>query len=262
VASHLENQLLARLDDAVLAAMRPHMAIVRLNQRDVINRTDDTVRKVYFPHTGIISCVVELAGGAAIETAMIGKDGQYGAAAALDHKISLNLVNVQIAGDASVVDADRFRLLAMDHPQLRHQAMAYEQFFVAQVQQACACNAVHNVNARTCKWLLRMQKLVGDELLLTQEFLAEMMGVRRTSVTEVAVGLQAAGMITYRRGRIRIIDLPQMRTVACECDDTVNEHYARLFERDATFTIMSQDSVRQNVAPPFTSRHKPEVLPT
>lgn len=108
--------------------------------------------------------------------------------------------------------------------------MTHEQFFLAQVQQTSACNAVHKVEARnTCKWLLRMQKLAGDELLLTQEFLAEMMGVRRTSVTEVAGGLQAADMISYRRGRIRILDLPKIHAIARECDDAVNAHYDKIF---------------------------------
>jgi CRP-like cAMP-binding protein len=226
---HLENQLLARLDEATMAALRPHLAIVRLEQGEVINETHDTVRKVYFPHSGIISCVVELVGGGSIETGMIGKDGQFGAAASLDHKISLNLVNVQIACEASVIDADRFRELALEHPLLREQVMAYEQFFLAQVQQTCACNAIHKVEARTCKWLLRMHRLAGDELALTQEFLAQMMGVRRTSVTEVAGDLQRAGMITYSRGRIRIVDLPKIRAIACECDDAVNAHYDKVF---------------------------------
>lgn len=94
-----------------MSALRPHLAVVRLEQGDVINETHDTVRKVYFPHAGIISCVVELIGGGAIETGMIGKDGQFGAAAALDHKVSLNLVNVQIACEASVVNADQFECL-------------------------------------------------------------------------------------------------------------------------------------------------------
>jgi CRP-like cAMP-binding protein len=207
---HLENQLLARLDHATFAALEADLRAVHLKQGDVINETHATVQKVYFPHGGIISCVVELIGGGAIETGMIGKDGQYGAAAALDHKVSLNLVVMQIAGDASVMDANRLRDLAVLHPPLREQVMAYEQFFLSQVQQTCACNAVHKVEPRICKWLLRMQKLVGEDLILTQEFLAQMMGVRRTSVTEVCVGLQRAGMITYSRGRIHIVDLAKI----------------------------------------------------
>jgi CRP-like cAMP-binding protein len=230
VSGHLENQLLASLDPSVLAELEPDLRIVHINQGEVINETHTTVQKVYFPHGGIISCVVELIGGGAIETGMIGKDGQYGAAAALDHKVSLNLVVMQIAGDASVVDADRLRDLVVLHPKLREQVMAYEQFFLSHVQQTCACNAVHKVEARICKWLLRMQKLVGDDLILTQEFLAQMMGVRRTSVTEVCVGLQRAGMITYSRGRIHIVDLAKIQATACECNDAVNSHYLRVFQ--------------------------------
>jgi CRP-like cAMP-binding protein len=230
VRRHLENQILARLDQATFAAIEPHLALVRLKQGDVINEAHTTVEKVYFPRHGIISCVVELVGGSAIETGMIGRDGQYGGGAALDHKLAFNVVNVQIAGDASVIDAKVFCDLAVLHAPLREQVMAYEQFFLAQVQQTCACNAVHSVEARTCKWLLRMQKLAGDELLLTQEFLAQMMGVRRTSVTQVAGDLQRAGMITYTRGRIQIIDLAKIQATACECDDAVNLHYAKAFK--------------------------------
>jgi hypothetical protein len=105
----------------------------------------------------------------------------------------------------------------------------YEQFFLSQVQQTAACNAVHNVQARICKWLLRMHDLVGVDLPLTQEFLAEMMGVRRTSVTAVAGELQRAGMITYHRGNIHIVDLEQIRLRACECDEDIRSHYRRIF---------------------------------
>jgi CRP-like cAMP-binding protein len=231
------NQLLARLDETTFAALKPHLAVVRLEHGRVISETHDTVRKVYFPHAGIISCVVELIGGGAIETGMIGKDGEYGAAAALDHKMSLNVVSVQMACEASVIDADHFRRLALENQRLRQLVMAYEQFFLAQVQQTSACNAVHRVEERACKWLLRMQKLAGDDLLLTQEFLANMMGVRRVTVTEIAVGLQAAGMISYKRGRIQILDLAKIRAVACECDAAVNAHYAHVFEGDSPLSV-------------------------
>jgi CRP-like cAMP-binding protein len=231
MSRHLENQLLARLDRATLAALEPHMDIVQLRQGDVISETHSTIQKVYFPHGGIISCVVELIGGGAIETGMIGKDGQFGAGPALDHKVSLNVVVMQVAGDATTIPADRFRGFVHEHSSLREAAVCYEQFFVAQVQQTAACNAVHDVRQRTCKWLLRMQKLVGDDLLLTQEFLAQMMGVRRTSVTEVAGDLQRDGMITYSRGRVHIRDLAKIHEVACECDDAVNSNYARVFDR-------------------------------
>jgi CRP-like cAMP-binding protein len=227
---HLDNLLLARLDEATMSALTPHLTATNLEQGRVLSETHSTIDKVYFPHNGIVSCVVELVGGGAIETGMIGRDGQFGAGPALDHKVSLNLVVVQVAGDASVVEGARFRQVAEEHPTLRKISLAYEQFMTAQVQQTAACNAVHKVPARICKWLLRMHKLTGDELPLTQEFLAQMMGVRRTSVTQVAVDLQRAGMITYHRGRVRITDIEMVRRTACECDDAVNAHFDRIFD--------------------------------
>ena len=228
---HLNNQLLAKLDAATFAAIEPHLMNARLNVADVLAETHDTVQRVYFPHEGIISCVVELIGGGAIETGMVGKDGQFGAGPALDHKISLNYVVIQVAGNASVIDSDRFRQIAQDNPKLREMVVRYEQFFLAQVQQTAACNAVHHVHSRTCKWLLRMQKLVGNDLSLTQEFLAQMMGVQRTSVTQVAQDLQGTGMISYSRGRIHIKDLAQIQQRACECDAAINSHYDAIFAR-------------------------------
>jgi len=210
--------------------MIPHLTVVRLEFRDVLNETHTEVQKVFFPHWGVISCVVELIGGGAIETGMIGKDGQFGAGPALDHKVSLNSVIVQVPGDASVIAADRFCELAQEHPSLRQITMGYEQFFLAQAQQTAACNAVHKVEERTCKWLVRMHKLIGDEMPITQEFLAQMMGVRRTSVTEVAGKLQRAGMIRYSRGRVRITDLELVERTACECHEALNSHYSRVFE--------------------------------
>lgn len=230
MSRHLDNQLLARLSPATLDAMSPHLAVTKLEQGRVLAETHGVVDKVYFPLGGIISCVVDLIGGGAIETGMMGRDGQFGAGPAWDHKVSLNHVAVQVPGDVSVIEGARFRQLAEEHPQLRVTCMAYEQFMTAQMQQTAACNAVHKVPERICKWLLRMHALAGDELPLTQEFLAQMMGVRRTSVTQVAVELQRAGMISYHRGRIRIIDLALIERSACECHAAVDTHYARVFE--------------------------------
>lgn len=227
---HRQNFLLNRLEPAVLAQILPHLSLVDLQHGHVLAETHQRVERVYFPHSGIISCVVELLGGGAIETGMIGNDGEFGATQALDHKVSLNHVVMQIAGVASVISSDRIREIANELPSFRGLLVKYEQFFLAQVQQTAACNAVHDVQARTCKWLLRMHDLVGVDLPLTQEFLAQMMGVRRTSVTQVAGHLQKAGMITYSRGRIHIVDLDQVRAWACECDEDVRSHYRRMFQ--------------------------------
>jgi len=226
---HRKNFLLNRLGPELLDRIQPHLSVVELHQTEMLARSHQRVEKVYFPHSGIISCVVELEGGDAIETGMIGRDGAFGAGQALDDKVSLNHVVMQVDGPASVISSDRICEVAEELPAFRRLLVGYEQFFLAQVQQTAACNAVHNVQARICKWLLRMHDLVGVDLPLTQEFLAEMMGVRRTSVTAVAGELQKAGMITYQRGRIHIIELEQIRARACECDEDIRSHYRRAF---------------------------------
>jgi CRP-like cAMP-binding protein len=129
-----------------------------------------------------------------------------------------------------VIGSDRLRALAGELPEFRALLMKYEQFFLSQVQQTAACNAVHDIEARTCRWLLRMHGLVGSDILMTQEFFARMMGVRRTSVTTVASALQEAGLIAYTRGRLHIVDIEQIRKRACECDDVVRSHYRRMFQ--------------------------------
>jgi hypothetical protein len=139
-----------------------------------------------------------LAGGGAI----IGRDGPFGCASALDGKVSLNKAIVQMSGTTSVIPADRVLELARSDDAFRSRLIRHEQVVFACAQQSAACNASHQVEARLCRWLLRMRDLIGDDLPLTQEFLGQMLGVRRTSVSSVAGSLQAAGLIRYRRGHI------------------------------------------------------------
>jgi CRP-like cAMP-binding protein len=226
---HRDNFLLNLLEPGVLNRIEPQLSIIDLLREQVLAETHQRIERVYFPHSGIISCVVELIGGGAIETGMIGKDGNFGSSQALDDKVSLNHVVTQVGGTASLMLSDHLRQHAEALPPFRSVLIKYDQFFLAQVQQHVACNAAHNVQARTCKWLLRMHELVGPDLALTQEFLAQMMGVTRTTVTTVAGELQKAGMITYRRGHIHIVDLAQIQKWACECDENIRSHYRRIF---------------------------------
>jgi CRP-like cAMP-binding protein len=229
---HRKNFLLNLLDPAVLKQIEPHLLVVDLKRDAVLAETHESVESVYFPHSGIISCVVELIGGGAIEAGLIGKDGEFGASQALDDKISLSHVVVQLDGTASLMSSNRLREKVNTFPGFRKVLMQYDQFFLSQVQQNVACNATHGVKARTCKWLLRMHELAGSDLKMTQEFLAQMMGVRRTSVTEIAGELQRAGMISYHRGHLKIVDLDQIRHWACECDEAVRSHYRKIFVSD------------------------------
>src|SRR5215216_6303128 len=132
---HQKNFLLNRLEPDVLAQIRPHLSLLELQHSDVLAETHQRVQKVYFPHSGIISCVVETVGGGAIETGMIGNDGAFGSSQALDDKVSLNHVVMQVAGDVSVISSDHIREAADQIPALRGMLMKYEQFFLAQVQQ-------------------------------------------------------------------------------------------------------------------------------
>jgi CRP-like cAMP-binding protein len=223
------NRLLASLPSGVYSALTPHLKIVELKFGDVVAEAGSAIRQVYFPYSGVISLVVELDVGSMIETAMVGHDGVLNAAPALDGKVSLNKGIVQMAGSAGTIEVSRLRQLANEFEPLRSLLIRHEQVLFAQSQQSAACNASHTVEARMCCWLLHMRDFAGsDDLMLTQEFLAQMLGVRRPSVSIVASPLQKAGLIKYSRGRIRVLDVKGLKKEACECYDTVKAHYDRL----------------------------------
>jgi len=186
----------------------------------------DTISTVYFPTTAVISLVVTLATGEMTEAAMVGRDGAVGIASALDGKIATSLAVTQLSGDAMVCDPAAFKGTVLQSQSLLATVMRHEQTMFAQAQQSTACMAYHEVDARLCRWLLRARDLSGrDQLPFTQEFLAEMSGIRRTSVTTVARTLQEAGMIKYTRGKIQILDVEGLRETSCECYETIKEQY-------------------------------------
>ena len=223
------NRLLASLPSGVYSALTPHLKIVELKFGDVVAEAGSAIRQVYFPYSGVISLVVELDVGSMIETAMVGHDGVLNAAPALDGKVSLNKGIVQMAGSAGTIEVSRLRQLANEFEPFRALLIRHEQVLFAQSQQSAACNASHTVEARMCRWLLHMRDFAGsDDLMLTQEFLAQMLGVRRPSVSIVASPLQKAGLIKYSRGRIRVLDVKGLKKEACECYGTVKAHYDRL----------------------------------
>jgi len=224
-----ENALLSLLPAEDRQRLLPHLRTVEMKPGEVLAETHERVELVHFPHGGIISFVVELKNGDAMETGMVGRDGVFGANEALDHKLSLNKVVVQVPGFATVVSSNRLRELAAQSRPLRQLLVKYDQFFLAQVQQSVACNGAHAVEQRMCRWLLRMNDLIGADLPLTQEYLAQMIGVTRTSVSAVAGTLQKSGLISYSRGHIHIDDVKGLRAAACECHDAVTLHHRAIF---------------------------------
>jgi CRP-like cAMP-binding protein len=234
---HSSNLLLASLPPENMAALLPHMQVVQFPQETVLFEAGDTIKAIYFPHTGLVSIVVDLGSGEMIETAMLGRDSLVGGSAAIDDDIALNRAVVQVAGAASVVDVGTFRGLAQQSRSFNDTLARHRQFILAQAQQSAACHAAHTLEARLSRWLLRCQDLLGsDEVALTQEYLAEMLGVRRSSVTVVASTLQRAGFINYRRGHIRIIDGEGLRETACECYETLKAQGKRLLRNSIELT--------------------------
>jgi CRP-like cAMP-binding protein len=212
--------------------LQPHLKFVELPQEMVLFEMGGNIDRVYFPHSGIISLVVDLASGEMIEVAMVGRESLAGSSSALDGSISLNKAVVQIAGAGSMIDSHRLRSLADASTFFRATLVRHEQLITLQAQQSAACNATHTLEARLSRRLLRCRDLQAgdDDLPLTQEFLAEMLGARRTSVSVIANTLQQAGFIRYRRGHIRILDVDGLRESACECYETVRSNAARLLE--------------------------------
>ena len=228
------NAILASLSPSDTSALRPHLRATHLPQKTVLYEAGDTIKSVYFPVNAVVSLVVTLAAGQMTEAAMVGNDGAVGIASALDGKIAVSRAVVQLAGDAMVCDPATFKGVAMQSESLISTVMRHEQTLFAQAQQSTACMANHDVEARLCRWMLRARDLSGsDDLPFTQEFLAEMLGVQRTSVTTVAHTLQAAAIIKYSRGKIHILDVEALKESACECYETVKEQYSQLLGSNA-----------------------------
>jgi CRP-like cAMP-binding protein len=225
------NRLLASLPASEFELLRPHLKPFAMVQGDLLFEAGDPVNWVYFPHDGVISLVVGLDEGQLIEAAMIGRDGVVGGSAALDGKVALNRGIVQIEGYSSILDVTILRRAADQSVKFRTTLIRHEQALFAQAQQSVACNATHTVEARLARWLLRSRELAGSSTLeLTQEFVAQMLGVRRSSVSLVANTLQHAGLIRYSRGRIQITDLEGLRAASCECYERVKAQYDRLLD--------------------------------
>jgi CRP-like cAMP-binding protein len=202
--------------------LAPHMTTKQLPQGQVLLEAGEEFDHVYFPHSGMLSLLVVLRDGKAIEVATVGREGVVGAMAGLGlYKSSVRVV-VQLPMAATRIAATKFRK-AVDHSDaVRDLCIRYNEVLLLQARVTAACNAVHPVEARFCRWLLQSaDRAESDTVQLTQEFLAEMLGVRRTSVSDVASHIQKLGPITYTRGVIRIVDREALEGFACECYQTL-----------------------------------------
>jgi CRP-like cAMP-binding protein len=219
------NELLASLlASEAQSRLGPHIRTVQLQQGQVLAEPLEPMVQVYFPYSGAVSFLVPLNDGHVVQTGVVGRGGAVGALQALDGKVSPNRVVVQVPGQAAVVQAKLLAEIVADYPALRGLMLSQEQFLLAEVQQSAACNAVHTVQQRVCRWILRLNDLVGTNVAVTQELLAGMIGVRRTSVTAAAASLQAIGIIKYQRGHIQIVDIERLKQSSCECYQTLLDY--------------------------------------
>jgi len=223
------NQLLQMLDAADFDLLRPHLASVEMVRRTVLGEAGSALKHVYFPHSGSVSITVGLSDGQMIEVAMLGRDGVVGGGAALADGIMPADAIVLFPGTASVLEIAAFRAVAAASAPFRELMVRHEQALLAHAQQSLLCNTLHPVEARLARWLLRARDLSDSEsLALTQEALAQMMGVRRNAISLVAHALQRAGVIHYARGQIEIVDLRALEATSCGCHSAMKAHQLRL----------------------------------
>jgi CRP-like cAMP-binding protein len=223
------NHLLQALPTAEFEMLHPRLQLVELVSETVLVEAGAPLSHVYLPHNGAISIMVRLSNGQTVEVAMVGRDSVFGAEAAFDGGISLTDAVVVLPGTASILAVADFQALVRRSAAFRAALARHEQALLVLAQQSAACNASHSVEARLSRWLLRARDLCDSETLpLTQEFLAQLMGVQRNAVSIVAHALQQAGIISYSRGHIDIANVDRLRETACECYDAVRAHHQRL----------------------------------
>lgn len=212
------NRLLAALPPDAREVLDRDLKQVSFAQGTVLIEPGEPVERIYFPQHGLISLLVVTKDGGAVEAATIGREGAVGLHGGLGLRRSFTRANVQIPGTVSVVAASRFEHIARDSAPVRDLIARYTEVLWAETQQIAACNAVHDASSRICRWLLQSaDRIDSDKLPLTQEFLAQMLGVRRTTVTLLAQSLQQKGLIHYGRGSIDILDRKGLEACACEC---------------------------------------------
>jgi CRP-like cAMP-binding protein len=224
------NRFLATLPPHDFSLLAPHLRTLALERGVMLHDVGEQIEHVYFPHTGMVSLVAVMQSGATVETATIGRAGVIGASAGLGARTTMARAVVQLPGMAAWLSAAHFHAVAVQSQATRDLIVRYNDLLLAQVQQSVACNALHALEARLCRWLLQTHDCNdGNVILLTQEFLGQMLGVRRTTVTIAARLLQGAGLIRYRRGHIQILDRAALEDIACECYGVVRQNADKVF---------------------------------
>src|SRR6267142_2867625 len=237
------NRLLAALPPADLDLLAPERQTVALDQDAVLSRAGDEIEHVFFPESGAISLMIDMANGETVATAVIGREGAVGLLSVLGPSPSAITAVVRAAGTAARIPASRFHTAFGRSPAIRHAVQNHVKSMLMQFQLGAACNALHPVEARMARWLLQLRDRTDHALLpLTQQALSQILGVRRTTVTLLMRNLRARGAIrSDQRGRIEI-DRLRLAAAACECHDTMR------LEVEEIFSINMPDLARWRVS--------------
>jgi CRP-like cAMP-binding protein len=214
----VENRILQSLPKSEWERIQPHFQAVKLEFKIILYERYAPVDYAYFPNCGMISVVTFMEEGAGVEVATIGNEGMAGPISPWRPEKALAQFIVQIAGQGLRIPVSQLKVAAELDGALGDSLLRYQGILFRHVAQGAACNAIHSVGQRCCRWLLMTQDRVqSNELPLTHEFLAQMLAVRRSSITDVLLPLQGGGLISYRRGKITIVDREGLKENACEC---------------------------------------------
>ena len=225
----MQNRLLAALPAEDYGLVASHLTRVELERGRLLYDPGDRIDTVYFPHDGVISLMTLMESGAAIESAIIGREGALGLMAAVAPRQSLSRAIVQTPCRCARISAVHLHEAWKRSPAIRELADSHTEALFGHAIQLVGCNALHSVEARFCRWLLSCHDRIStDTVALTQEFLADMLGVQRTTVTAAARALQERGVIQYRRGVVDIVSRPALEALTCECYGVVRGNYERL----------------------------------
>ena len=224
-----QNHLLATLPIDEAERLYAHLELVELLLGGVLYESGDQLQYVYFPTGSIVSLLYVMADGASAEIAVVGNEGIIGIALFMGGETMPNRAVVQNAGYAYRLKGELLKKEFNRGGELQHLLLRYTQALLTQMSQTAVCNRHHSVDQQLCRWLLlSLDRLPSNELSMTQELIANMLGVRREGVTEAAGKLQSAGLIHYSRGRITVIDRPRLEARACECYQVVKMEFDRL----------------------------------
>jgi len=230
----VRNRLVRALPPAERRRLTRELEIVELPRRKAISEAGQRMRHVYFPENAMISVVSFTREGSVVEVAVIGRGGMAAIPIFLGSEENPLDSFVQIPGRAARLSAERFRALASPGSALYDLSFRYITFFLQQIARSAACNALHRLEQRCARWLLLASGEIGSrKFSLTHEFLSEMLGVRRASVSDVAAEFSARGLVKYQRGRVEIVDPQGLGRVSCECYRDILEEADRIFRRRA-----------------------------